>query len=164
MRRREVLTLVPLSSLAADNWRPAVLSEHQNRTVDQLSERIIPRTETPGASDVKVNRYIDQMLKAGLEQKEREHFLSGLEWLDKYCRAQRVQPFADLDEAGQAAALTAMQNGEAGEEGVRFFRQMKDLTLRGYYTSREGLLQELEYRGNGVYTSYPGCTHPEHQK
>jgi hypothetical protein len=164
MLRREILTLIPVSSLTGDTWRPEVLSAHQDRTVVLLSERILPRTDTPGASDALVNRYIDYMLKAGLPAAERDEFLAGLQWLDNYCRLRHDRLFAELSEPDQIAVLTTINEGGAGAEGHKFFSQAKDLTLRGYYTSRPGLMQELEYRGNGVYTSYPGCTHIEHQK
>jgi hypothetical protein len=164
MLRRELLALIPVSSLTGDTWRPEVLSAHQNRTVDQLAERILPRTDTPVASDALVNRYIDYMLKAGLPATERDEFLAGLQWLDNYCRARHEKLFAELPEPDQIDVLTAISKGDAGREGRRFFSQWKDFTLRGYYTSRLGLMRELEYRGNGVYTSYPGCTHLEHQK
>lgn len=44
---------------------------------------------------------------------------------------------------------------------VRFFRLMKNLTADGYYTSRVGLLQELEYPGNRALAQFPSCSVPE---
>jgi hypothetical protein len=160
LRRREVLTLITLPSTAADAWRPEVLTDVQARTIDVLSELILPRTDTPGASDAKVNRYIDRMLKDGMTAADRRELLSGLDWIE----ARAGGSFLALPEEKQIALLTAMSRGEDGEAGLTLFRRIKDLTLRGYYTSREGLLGELEYKGNGVYTAYPGCTHTEHQK
>jgi hypothetical protein len=39
----------------------------------------------------------------------------------------------------------------------RFFRLVKNLTADGYYTSRVGLLEELEYRGNTFLARFPSC-------
>ena len=48
--------------------------------------------------------------------------------------------------------------------GAEFFEHLKDLTIFGYYTSKIGLEQELEYGGDDYHTEFPGaCTHPEHQ-
>jgi hypothetical protein len=157
MKRREALGLLVLPALGAQTWKPEVLNEHQDRTVDVLSERILPRTDTPGARDANVHRYIDRMLKDGMPAGEREAFLAGLAWLDARCTTRLGRAFVDLSEMQQIAVLTEISTEP-------FFRQMKDLTLRGYYTSREGLLRELEYKGNGAYPGYPGCTHAEHQK
>ncbi len=169
MKRREALEtltagIISLSAaqrdlLAQADWRPQVLSAEQDRTVDVLSELIIPRTDTPGARDAKVHRYIDLMLDRGLFASEREAFLSGLKSLDERCREEHGAPFAGLPEDRQVRILTAMSDG-----GDTFFRQIKDLTIRGYYTSREGLLEELEYKGNSYLAEMPGCTHREHQR
>jgi glucoside 3-dehydrogenase (cytochrome c) hitch-hiker subunit len=165
MKRREVLGLVvlgPLQGQAA--WRPQILSEEQNQTVDVLSELILPRTDTPGAHDAQVNRYIDLMLQEGLEPADRARFLEGLAWFEQHCRQEHGVSFTALDRTRQTAMLGTMSTAAADTPARRFFGQMKDLTLRGYYTSRQGLLEELEYKGNGAFTEYPGCTHPEHRK
>jgi hypothetical protein len=41
---------------------------------------------------------------------------------------------------------------------------IKDMTVRAFYTSRVGLIDVLEYKGNAYLTQFPGCTHSEHQK
>ena len=41
---------------------------------------------------------------------------------------------------------------------------IKAMTIDGYYSTREGLEQELGWHGNTYLTSFPGCTHPEHQE
>ena len=166
-RRLAMQALGGLVALPAQAWKPELLSEHQDRTVDVLSEIILPRTDTPGAHDAQVNRFIDRTLKDGMLAEERDKFLRGLEWLDAHCRSKYKRAFVELAAAEQTALLTrwSAKTGPADEQSGRdFFRAIKDLTLRGYYTSREGLLQELEYKGNGAFTEYPGCTHPEHKK
>jgi hypothetical protein len=44
-----------------------------------------------------------------------------------------------------------------------FVRMIKGMTIDGYYTSQEGLVQELGWHGNTFLTEFKGCTHPEHQ-
>ena len=78
MKRREALetiiagvfslTATQREVLAQRDWEPRVLSAEQARTVDVLSELIIPRTDTPGARDANVYRYIDLMLEQGCSQ------------------------------------------------------------------------------------------------
>ncbi len=150
--RRELLQLAALPAVAAAQpWKPSVLTAEQDLLADALSEIILPRTETPGAHDAQVNRYIDRMLAEGMAPAEREAFLQGL------------AAFPDVPPERRAEVLQEMMRGDRGEEARAFFRQLKDLVLRGYYTSREGLLGELEYKGNGAFDHYPGCTHPEHR-
>ncbi len=40
---------------------------------------------------------------------------------------------------------------------VRFFHELKRLTARGYYTSKIGIHDELEYKGNRILQEYAGC-------
>lgn len=72
----------------------------------------------------------------------------GLEWLGPN--------FKDLGQARQLELLPAMS-----EARKPFFELLKRETIRGFYTSREGL-SELDYKGNSFYTISPGCEHPEH--
>jgi hypothetical protein len=46
----------------------------------------------------------------------------------------------------------------------RFFKAIKNMTIDGYYTSKIGIHQELQYKGNTYLKEFKGCTHPEHQK
>jgi hypothetical protein len=40
---------------------------------------------------------------------------------------------------------------------VRFFKELKHLTVRGYYTSKIGIHDELEYKGNRILQEFVGC-------
>ncbi len=64
--------------------------------------------------------------------------------------------------ADQIALLEAV-SADANSEAGRFFQMIKAMTIDGYYTTREGLEQELGWHGNTYLTSFPGCTHPEHK-
>jgi hypothetical protein len=43
---------------------------------------------------------------------------------------------------------------------VRFFLELKATTVFGYYTSKIGIHDEMEYKGNRVLTEYVGCDDP----
>jgi len=44
------------------------------------------------------------------------------------------------------------------------YRLIKQLKPFAFYTSRAGMIEALDYRGNSYNVSFPACTHPEHQK
>ena len=46
---------------------------------------------------------------------------------------------------------------ELAAKDPRFFQDLKRLTVAGYYTSRIGILDELEYKGNRVRQDFTGC-------
>ena len=39
---------------------------------------------------------------------------------------------------------------------VRFFRELRALTIRGYYTSKIGIHDDLDYKGNCMIVDYVG--------
>ncbi|MCC6263182.1 MAG: gluconate 2-dehydrogenase subunit 3 family protein [Bryobacterales bacterium] len=138
----------------APDWKPSVFDDHQNQTVTALTELIIPRTDTPGAKDALVNRYIDLLLRDG-EEKPRADFIAGLNWLDGYAIRTGAAPFARLPEAQQVKVLETLDAGGAGlETGHQFFRSLKSLTARIYYATEAGF-KELN-KGGRVPTGF-GC-------
>src|SRR5689334_2563286 len=70
------------SKLLADtNWKPALLNDQQNETLIALSDVIIPTTDTPGAKDALVNRYLDLVL-AGEPAESQQKFLDSLSYIN----------------------------------------------------------------------------------
>lgn len=114
----------------------------------ELADIIIPRTDTPGASDAKVPDFIDFTLSTDTRRKA--EIRDGLKW------------FAALPVNGRIDALKKADANPRSKEG-RFFRLFKDLTIDGYYSSREGLVTELGWSGNTYLPEFKGCTHPEHK-
>ncbi len=118
------------------------------RQIASICDVILPRTDTPGASDAKVHEYIDYALASN---KARQQALrDGLKWYFGIAEAERV------------AALQAASQKPETREG-RFFKLIKDLTIDGYYASKEGLVQELGWSGLTYLPKFDGCTHPEHK-
>ena len=148
------------AATAAGPWTPTILDEHQNATVIQLSELIIPTTDTPGAKDAKVNEWVDLYLQDLAEDKGHS-FIMGLGWLDGYANKKYGAPFVALTEAQQVAILKELDGGAPADDllpGKAFFNEIKRLTVQGYYTSRIGI---AELNKEGVPSTY-ACTHGSH--
>lgn len=153
-------------SVPDPNWKPVFFDAHQNETVEVLSELIIPATKTPGAKAALVNRFIDLMLNDEAAERKK-NFLQGLSWLDGRAFQFHGKPFIGLAPDEQTAILTPLADPENknpdDQAGVRFFQEIKDLTIFGFYTSKIGMEKELEYGGDDYHTEFPGaCEHPEH--
>lgn len=141
-------------------WKPLLFDAHQNETVTALSELIIPATDTPGAKAARVNEYIDLILHDG-DLERRHSFIKGLGWLDGHAIAKHNAPFVNCTGDEQTAILKSLDGaeGEDLQPGAGFFRQVKQLTVDGYYSTKIGI-DELNKDGR-VPESY-GCDHPEH--
>lgn len=112
------------------------LSPSQLAAVGAIAERILPRTDTPGASDVDVAGFIDRMYGEYLGPTERRSLVTGLAELEKSTAASARKAFVQLDPAAQDRVLQGLAT--AKEPATRdFFRQMRELTVVGYFTSEK---------------------------
>ena len=66
----------------AADWTPKALDAHQNDLVVELTELIIPQTETAGAKAALVNRFVDNVLDDA-DPRDKKEFLRGLAWVDE---------------------------------------------------------------------------------
>jgi len=143
-------------SAEGERWSPRALTPEQGDLVAAIADQIIPRTDTPGARDVGVHRFIDTMLAEYYSTEERSSFLAGLAGVDASARSASGQSFVRLSPSRQRDILLPF-DAEAYRGATRqpFFRTMKELTLLGYYTSEAGATRELKYAR--VPGRFDGC-------
>jgi gluconate 2-dehydrogenase gamma chain len=89
-------------------WRASTLSAEQLELVATLAEHIIPRTDTPGARDAGVERFVDSILSDYYGAAERQRFLDGLADVDERARKAHGAAFLKTTPAQQVALLTAL--------------------------------------------------------
>ena len=58
----------------APDWTPSYLTPEEAEQVAAMAETILPKTDTPGAKDVFVDRYIDLVAQDCLEPEEQAKF------------------------------------------------------------------------------------------
>lgn len=123
---------------------PRALDAHANATVTLAGERIIPRTDTPGATDAGVASFIDHIVGNWCSPTERDRMLEGLQDLDARSHSLHGADFVDCDEAQQVALLTAfdeevtaLRQWSQGDSDANehWFAMLKYLTVWGYCTS-----------------------------
>lgn len=128
------------------DWMPQAFSEDQARLLAEIAEIIIPATDTPGAKDAMVDRFIDLMVADVYTEEESNAFLAGLDAFNERAKSAHGSDFLQLDKDTQLAMVEAEDAAAMDAQGERpFFRTMKELTLLGYFTSEPGATQALEY-------------------
>ena len=155
--------------LSAPGWKPLFLDEHQNETLIVLSDLIIPGTDSPGAKDALVNRYIDLVLAAETPETQRE-FLNSLGYLDgesirRYKTAFRYLSREDQDGLLHSFAYPRRSSHWSGsppvsDVGHTHFEALKGRIMTAYYSSQIGE-KELGWDGAFAHGPYEGCEHPE---
>lgn len=87
-------------------------------------------------------------------------YRDGLAWLARESQRQHQRGFVDLNEQQQTGILDHISDEraekDAENDGTRFFRQLKDDIISGFYTSRTGL-KELDDQANRFHAISPGC-------
>lgn len=128
------------------DWTPSALSDDQVNVASDLAEVILPATDTPGAKDAKIERFIDSMVDSFLPPTEKEFMQSSLQNLVQ-------QNFSDLSFEQQGEFVSRMIEDEHGRN---FFLMFKQMTLLGFFTSEIGATQVLQY--DPIPGGYFGCT------
>ena len=139
------------------------LTPSEYALLDELSELIIPTDEhSPGARAAGVAGYIDARLAESIEPDWRAKWRAGLQAVDALAREQTGKTFLAATPEQRVAVLTTMAAPPAESDPKtardKFFKDLKWWTVFGYYTSKVGIHDDQEYKGNvvqpGEYAGY----------
>src|SRR6266403_2999404 len=138
----------------------------QHALVDELSETIVPAdSHSGGAKAARVADYIDQVLRESFDETQKALWREGLRLIDAMSRHYNGKSFVNANPEDRVAVLTVLSNNDHMTDlpEVRFFIELKRLTVRGYYTSKIGIHDELEYKGNRILQEFVCCDDPTPQ-
>lgn len=158
--RNLLATLLEARRLVETQAAPRTLSPHQEATTRVMAELILPRTETPGATDVGATEFIDLMLTEWYDEQDRTRFLNGLAEVDLRTKTLFGKTFADgspdqkaeilawLGQKMTAEAETApRQRGSSSLVlSTNFYFMFRRLSLTAYYTSEAGATTALHFQ------------------
>lgn len=143
--------------------------------LDEVAETILPATSSPGAKAAKVGKFMTVMVNDCYTPEDQTVFHEGMAKLDEACNKSQGASFMKCTPEQRTAFLTALDK-EAMEyqkskpelekkekeknkdfKGLpnHYFAMMKQLTLLGFFTSKEGATQALRYVA--VPGKYEGC-------
>jgi gluconate 2-dehydrogenase gamma chain len=130
------------------------LTPAQAAIAGAVADRIIPRTDTPGAADVGVPAFIDLLYGEYMTPAERTMLSDGLNDVDTAAKAAHGGPFSTLSADRQDAVLRTIARAEEGRD-QGFFRLIRSATILGYFTSEPVGRNVLHY--DPVPGRYEGC-------
>lgn len=164
MERREMLVLLASAATAAPaavdiaSYKPRFFTSAEYKTIDLLTELLIPNDGTPGAHDTGVRYYIDTVLHFGDEAAKRT-WRTGLVEIDAKAKAAFGKPFAACSPAEQRKFMAAWFDDEEAPVTPldRFIRPFKLLTVEAYAHAEAAQREYFGYRGNRALHTFPGC-------
>jgi len=152
-------------------YKPDFFTDDQALTISELSEIILPKTSTPGAKDVGVPGFIDDLLKEVYTKEQQVNFLKELSEFDEEAKKDYGDNFGLLKKEDQLAFVkkkhdeamgsdvakrpAGFRNYSKRKDEVPFILTVKELTLLGFFTSEPGATQVLQY--NQVPGPFQGC-------
>ncbi len=146
-----------------DTALPDFFTAAQRATVSAAAEQVIPATDTPGAIDAGVPRFIELMVHDWFNDSERALFMAGLAELDERANGN----FAGLPPSRQLAILEALE-AEAAEapwfelgnilrvwdSEAPFICQFKELTVLGFMLSETAARQFQRENSMGEFNGH----------
>ncbi len=148
-------------------WEPIFLSIDHAELISTLVDTLLPRTDTPGALDVKVDLFIDVVFARVFDTKGQDKMIAEMNRFDELCKEKFGSKFTDLNTTDreeylkQKEAESGKFNGKVwgtavgDQQAVGFYRTIKSLALWGYFSSEEIGKNVLNY--DPVPGVYLGC-------
>ena len=143
------------------SYRPRFFSSEDFDALQSICEILIPTDEHPGAKEARCSLYIDFVLDASGEYapERQKQWRSAMDQL-------RELGFHKADRADREALVKAMAEPEvdhvAHHPGYAAYRLIKAENAFAFYSSRLGLIDTLNYKGDTFNRTFPACDHPEH--
>lgn len=130
------------------DWSPKFLTKEEAKLTEIIVDVLIPRTETPGASEALVHRFIDEMLDGYFDPREQKTVRNGLKELQE-------AGFSDLSNDKRIEVLQNLSSKVEQRISESFFQIIRGMTLLGYFTSEIGATQTLTH--DPIPGTYEGC-------
>jgi len=142
------------------DYRPAFFNARDFEALQAFTEILIPTDDTPGAREAHCAHFIDFVLQAstGHSPDLQARWRAALSALER-------AGFHDAG-AGRAAMVETISAPERDRSlshpAFDAYVLIKRQTVFAFYTSRAGIIDALDYRGNSFNAAFPACDHPEH--
>jgi hypothetical protein len=130
-------TSIPLNNLKFKRKDEQLLAE--------IGETILPASDTPGAKDAYAHIYAMKVVDDCYDKEAQETFVKGLEKVEEMAKKNYNQPFVNCTTQQKQELIKNLESKNAPEEALKFYKQMKSLTIEGWQTSKPVLIPILKY-------------------
>lgn len=149
------------------DWKPTFLSDDHARLITTLVDTLLPKTETPGALDMKVHMFIDLVFRKVYDVAGQQLVTAEMTVFNLNCKEKFGDGFSELSTGDRAEVLKEEEatspkyNGQVWgtavgkQEPVGFYRSIKSLALWGYFSSEEIGKNVMSY--DPIPGEYSGC-------
>lgn len=125
--------------------------------LSELTETIIPKTDFPGAKDLKTADFIFVMADDCISPEDQAKFSSGMKTFDDTAKSKMGSRFVKLSPEKRAEFLSWIEKGEGVDDSVKsFYRSVKQGTIHNFTTS-EQYLKEVRNVTSLIPAKFQAC-------
>lgn len=132
---------------SVDTLKNASLTTDQMSLLSEVVERIIPKTDTPGAKEAGVHEFINRAVENTFTSEEASQFKSGLEVFNTMANDAFSKNFDSISDKEKDKVLTDLvadfKSAESTEPHI--WPAIKGLAITGYFTSELAAKKTLKY-------------------
>lgn len=132
---------VPTREDGSTGYEPQFFNEDQFKLLRELADTILPKTDSPAASEVGVHETIDLIVANVYKKEQQEDYRSTFAALEKYLSEKN---FLGLDQDGKGQLLMSLDHSQ-GEAVYRAFLHLKQQTVAFYLSTEEIAENYLNY-------------------
>ena len=143
-----ISTLQSCSSI--EKYSPLYFSKTEFSLLSKIVDFLIPKTETPGALEMKVPQFMDIIISETYNNESKNNFSNKLKLLIKDFKSNNI----DLSDYN--SMKSKFVNDFNNKTHQEIYNQIRDLTVWGFKTSKEIALNVLNY--NPIPGYQLGCT------
>ena len=130
------------------------LTAAQSPILSAAAERILPKTDTPGAIDAGVPAFIDRFYGEFMNPADQRLLVTALDDIEAAAKSAHGASFAALPAAQQDTVLRSVAASQQARDPSPF-GLLRSVTILGYFTSETVGRQVLHY--DPVPGAYDGC-------
>ncbi len=155
MERRELLKIAAVAATACRlveaQGQHKFFTAEEFAIVDELMEIIIPTDDhSPGARAAQCAAYVDARLAEEPDATVRESWRAGIKHVEELSKSINGMSFMAAAPEGRVAVVERLSTQPD------IFAPIKEATIHAYYTSKIGIHQEMEYKGNVLLNQFVG--------
>lgn len=142
---------------ASESWMPRFFSADQASLFAEVAETIMPKTDTAGAKELKLERWVDSVLMDVKDENFQKQVVKGLEAVETASQRDNKKSFVAASAEERTATLTALDKERANYEGegMHPFHFVKEVVLTAFFSTKVGVTEVIQFNPNPG--KYVGC-------
>lgn len=160
MNRRTLIKTLGISAVGLatvplwiDSWTTEDLPEddgfltgEQRLQLTAIVDTLIPGTDTPGAKELEVEKFISVLVRDCYNEEVKTEFLAGFDEVNSYSNRLYNDDFIKITEPERNDVICSLEAMEtAAGKNINFVSFVKGLTISGYMSSRYIMEGHLDY-------------------